>query len=222
MNLQRMKAMFTIVTRGNGIALSKLYEQYGVKLHIQVAANGTASSELLNMLGLTHSEYEMLISFGPECAICELMERMIDDYRGILSVRGLCFTIPLTAISGMVAAALSVPIPTEGGSEMPHPEKEHNLILVTVNQGYTDAVMQTAVKAGATGGTVIRGRFVGANHLEQFHSITLQDEKEILVIACHRDVRNPIMDAINAAHGMNTPHQAFVCSLPIDRLVRLT
>ena len=46
----RMKALLTIVNRGDGWALAKLYEQNGVKLHLQMAASGTASSEILNML----------------------------------------------------------------------------------------------------------------------------------------------------------------------------
>ena len=53
MNRERVKAMVTIVNRGDGTALSKLYAQNGVMLHTQIAADGTASSELLDMLGLT-------------------------------------------------------------------------------------------------------------------------------------------------------------------------
>ena len=42
-------------------------------------------------------------------------------------------------------------------------EREDNgsLILVMVNQGYTDEVMNTARAAGARGGTIIRSRFAG-------------------------------------------------------------
>ena len=36
------------------------------------------------------------------------------------------------------------------------------LILVSVNQGYTDAVMETAKASGAMGGTVLRARLVDA------------------------------------------------------------
>ena len=101
-------------------------------------------------------------------------------------------------------------------------EKEHNLICVSVNQGYSDHVMKTARKAGATGGTVIRSRFVGADKLEQFHAITIQEERETIIIACNKDVRNAIMDAINMEHGLKTERQAVIFSLPIDRLVKLS
>ena len=44
MELERIKAMVTIVGRGDGLALTRLYQQDGVALHIQIAAVGTASS----------------------------------------------------------------------------------------------------------------------------------------------------------------------------------
>lgn len=219
--MERMKTMITIVDRGDGIALSKLYEQNGVPLHLQVIAEGTATSKILDMLGLTHKEKELLVSFAPESAIDDLLARLDYDYRGILSVRGLAFSMKLTGISGSIANALSTKRKSEGGAAM-HSEKEHSLIWVTVNQGYSDQVMQTACKAGATGGTVIRSRWVGADKLEQFHAITLQDEKEIIMIACDRTVRNAIMDAINKEHGLKSERQASVFSLPIDRMVKLS
>ena len=219
--MERMKVMITIVDRGDGIALSRLYEQNGVPLHLQVIAEGTASNELLNMLGLTHREKEMLVSFAPESAIEGLLSRLSDDYRGILSVRGLAFSVQLTGISSGIANALDTKKKVEGGAKV-HSEKEHSLIWVAVNQGYSDQVMHTATKAGATGGTVIRSRWVGAQKLEQFHAITLQDEKEIIVIACDKSVRNAIMDAINTEHGLKSEQQASVFSLPIDRLVKLS
>ena len=220
MQTERLMAMVTIVGRGDGVALSRLYAQNGVALHIQVAAGGTASSELLSLLGLTHRERDLLLSFAPESSVDALMSRLDDDYRGVLRARGIAFSLKLTGVSAAVAAALAPSAEVKGGSAM-HSDKEFNLILVVVNQGYTDEVMQTACKAGATGGTVIRGRWVGAERLEQFHGIALQDEKEILAIACLRDSRAAIMDAIVAAHGLGTDRQAIVCSLPIDRMVRL-
>ena len=219
--MERMKVMMTIVDRGDGIALSRLYEQNGVPLHLQIIAEGTASSEILNMLGLTHRDKEMLVSFAPESAIEGLLARLDDDYRGILSVRGLAFSIRLTGISSGIANALASEEKVEGGATV-HNEKEYSLIWVAVNQGYSDQVMHTACKAGATGGTVVRSRWVGAEKLEQFHAITLQDEKEIIVIACDKAVRNDIMDAINSEHGLKSAQQASIFSLPIDRMVKLS
>lgn len=222
--MNRMKLMLTIVSRGDGLALAKLYAQNGVTLHLQIAADGTASSEVLDLLGLTHRERDLLVGFGDAAAVDALLNRLDDDgYRGILRVRGIALSVPMTAVSHFLASALAVPAGSiaEGGAHHMSNDKEYSLILVTVNQGGTDRLMQTACAAGATGGTVIRGRWVGAQRLEQFHGVSLQDEKEAVLIACARDKRNDIMEAITQNHGMHTNEQALLCALPVDRLVKL-
>ena len=223
--MNRMKLMLTIVSRGDGLALAKLYAQNGVTLHLQIAADGTASSEVLDLLGLTHRERDLLVGFGDAAAVDALLNRLDDDdgYRGILRVRGIALSVPMTAVSHFLASALAVPAGSiaEGGAHHMSNDKEYSLILVTVNQGGTDRLMQTACAAGATGGTVIRGRWVGAQRLEQFHGVSLQDEKEAVLIACARDRRNDIMDAITQNHGVHTDEQALLCALPVDRLVKL-
>ena len=147
---ERMKALFTIVNRGDGWALAKLYEQNGVTLHLQMAASGTASSEILNMLGLSGREKDLLLSIAPESAVEGLLEKLNDDLRGILSVRGIAFSIRMTAVSHFIATAFSGAAPVEGGIPM-HNEKEHSLIIVSVNQGSTDPVMQAEQSCAAAG-----------------------------------------------------------------------
>ena len=99
--------------------------------------------------------------------------------------------------------------------------KRHSLILVTVNQGCTDAVMDTARSAGARGGTVIRARWAEAGEIQKLAGITLQAEKEVLAIVATEEDRNAIMEAIDKGHGMRTPDQAMVISLPVDQTARL-
>ena len=99
--------------------------------------------------------------------------------------------------------------------------KRHSLILVTVNQGCTDAVMDTARAAGARGGTVIRARWAEAGEIQKLAGITLQAEKEVLAIVATEEDRNAIMEAIDKGHGLRTPDQAMVISLPVDQTARL-
>ena len=61
-------------------------------------------------------------------------------------------------------------------------EHRHSLILIAVNQGYTDSVMKTARKAGATGGTVIKARLAEAQEIEAYANTMLNEEKEIFCL----------------------------------------
>ncbi len=95
-------------------------------------------------------------------------------------------------------------------------ENRHTLILISVNQGYTENVLDTARSLGARGGTILRARWSGAKALETYHGISLQTEKEIVIIIVPNDLRNRIMDAVNEKHGLKTEAQAIVCSMKVD------
>ena len=81
--------------------------------------------------------------------------------------------------------------------------------------------MDTARSAGARGGTVIRARWAEAGEIQKVAGITLQAEKEVLAIVATEEDRNAIMEAIDKGHGMRTPDQAMVISLPVDQTARL-
>ncbi len=100
-------------------------------------------------------------------------------------------------------------------------QQKSNLILVVVNQGFTDVVMDTARKAGARGGTIIRGRWVGEESFEQFYGITRQAEKEIIAIVAPKELRSAIMEDITREQGLQSEAGAMVCALGIDQLVHL-
>lgn len=95
------------------------------------------------------------------------------------------------------------------------------MILVTVNQGFTEEVMETARKAGARGGTIIHARWAGSESVEEFYGITVQQEKEVIAIVSSAAKRKEIMEAINRNHGMKTEACGTVCSLAIEDIVRL-
>ena len=102
-------------------------------------------------------------------------------------------------------------------------QPKSSMILVTVNQGYTDVVMDTARKAGARGGTIIRGRWAGDESFAQASGITtLQAEKELIFIVVPTDLRSGIMDAISREHGLRTEAGAMVTSVGVEQLVHLS
>ena len=98
---------------------------------------------------------------------------------------------------------------------------DNSLILIAVNQGHTDDVMDTAREAGARGGTVIRSRWAGAEDEGQFHGISVHSEKELIAIVATSEKRNAIMEMVNLKHGLKTEAGAIVLSMGIERMVRL-
>lgn len=96
---------------------------------------------------------------------------------------------------------------------------EFELILTIVNRGFADEVMDAARDAGATGGTVLYARGTGTREAEKFFGITIQPEKEVVLILASKEQRNPIMQAVCKHVGLDSAGHGISLSLPVDEVV---
>lgn len=220
-NKNSIKLVVTFAERGSGNTLAKLYAEQGVFCSYQCMGRGTASSDLLDVLGVGTSEKDILLCIAARENVERLLNRL-DHEQNTVYGSGIVFDVPITGLNSLVATVLlNGQDSGNGGADM-GTNAEHSLILITVNQGHTDAVMDTAREAGARGGTVIRARWAGPEDTGHFYGISIQSEKEIIAIVTATEQRNAIMEMINKKHGLKTEAGAIVCSAGIDRMVRFS
>ena len=221
--MEAMKVILSIVERGQGAAMLKLYRKRQVPIHIQCAGKGTATSEIMDILGLGSSEKDVLLSFAAAAAAKKLLHDLDNELRGHTGGAGIVVSIPVSGLNSLVANLAAYHAESlkekEEGNDMER--SENSLILVVCARGCTDDVMTTAKAHGARGGTVIKGRLSGRKELEQAYEVELKAEREIVAIVVPTSLRGPIMEAINAEHGLRSEAQAVLCSLPIEQIVRL-
>lgn len=98
----------------------------------------------------------------------------------------------------------------------------HEAIFCIVNSGYSDAVMDAATKLGARGGTVINARGTASKEAETFFHITIEPEKEIVMILVPHSLKDKILNALYDEVGLNTAGQGIAFSLPVDGAVGLS
>ena len=220
-DLSRLVMIVTIIERGCGNKLTKLYDREQVFTHVRCEGTGTATSEIMDILGLGSSEKDLILSQAPAGAARALLDKLEDDLHDNSPGRGIAFAIPLEAVSNLLAAAVNARTKLDKNKEYEEMQEKSSLIMITVNQGFTDDVMATARKAGARGGTVVRGRWVAKEEVERLEGVTRQDEKEILLIVVPREVRNSVMEAVNANHGLQSEAGAVICSLGVEQIVHL-
>ena len=197
-----MRMVVSIVERGVGGKLIKLYEKQQVYAHLRCEGQGTATSEILDILGLGGTEKDVVFSFTTRPAARALLEKLDDELRGAVPGRGIAFTLPLTAMSSLLAVYIGhkTRMEDEGGEGM-----------------------DSARQAGARGGTVLRGRWVGDGSFGQALGITtLQEEREILLIVVPTAIRNQVMNDINRTHGLKTEACALVTAMGIEQLIQLS
>ena len=95
----------------------------------------------------------------------------------------------------------------------------HEAIFCIVNSGYSDAVMEAAKKFGARGGTVINARGTASKEAETFFHITIEPEKEIVMILVPVAIKDDVLHALYKEVGLDTAGQGIAFSVPVDGVV---
>lgn len=95
------------------------------------------------------------------------------------------------------------------------------LIIVICNDGCADEIMKTARSQGALGGTIMHGRGSASKETKHFLGITINPEKEMILIIVDDEIRNNVMREIGSKHGVGTKYHAICFSIPVDATVGL-
>ena len=101
-------------------------------------------------------------------------------------------------------------------------EYNHEAIFCIVNVGYSEVVMDAAKKLGARGGTVINARGTASKDAEKFFNITIQPEKEIVMILVPTAIKDDVLHALYKEAGLETPGQGIAFALPVESAIGLT
>lgn len=98
----------------------------------------------------------------------------------------------------------------------------HELIVCIVNTGFTDVVMDAAKEVGARGGTVIHGRGTANKEAEEFFHISIQPDKELVMILVPAEIKDAVLHAVYGAAGLKTAGQGIAFSMPVTNVVGIS
>ena len=219
---KRVKLLVSIVNSGDEKRMSELINDISIALSVSIMGTGTARSAVLSYLGIGTAEKKVMLSLIPECDEEIILQEIHEKMAIYLVGNGISFTIPVSAVSEIVANGIvsaAVTKPSDGRKHMNDEERKYDLVICIVAAGYVDDAMESARRAGAAGGTVLRSHSLGNAKPEHFIGITLQEETEILLILVKRDAKLPIMNALTKSVGLKTDARGLILSLPVDRTV---
>ena len=100
-------------------------------------------------------------------------------------------------------------------------KRKYEMILCIINSGFSETVMEAAKEAGARGGTVFRGRGTANKEAEALFGITIQPDKEIVMIVVPAGMKDAVLNAVYRSSGMGTAGHGIAFSLPVNRTVGL-
>ena len=100
-------------------------------------------------------------------------------------------------------------------------KKAYKCIFAIVNNGFSEVAMDAAKACGARGGTVVNARGTISKDAEKFFNISIQPEKEIVMILAKSDKTDNILQGLYTAIGTSTQAQGIAFALPVDETIGL-
>ncbi len=112
---------------------------------------------------------------------------------------------------------------TEAMKSIKQQRKENvEMIVAVINKGYSDYVIDASRDAGATGATVLTGRSSLRKDDELFNGVSLQEEKDIILILVKKSIRKKVMQEIsNRTHLQEKGNGVCFC-IPVNNVNGLT
>lgn len=99
---------------------------------------------------------------------------------------------------------------------------KYEVVFCIVNAGFSELVMDAAKEVGARGGTIINARGTANKEAEQFFHITIQPDKEIVMILVPSKIKDAVLHAVYNAAGLKTAGQGIAFSMAVENVVGLS
>jgi hypothetical protein len=224
-----LRLVFFIVDWSKANIISGVFDEEKVRFHFISKGRGTASSDILDLLGIGAVDKAVVICLEQEVLAPVLVKEVRKKLNFNSPGAGIAFTIPLSGINTPILKVFkesinkNEKIVSKKQGETPMAvEITHDLVIAIINQGYSDEFMTVAREAGATGGTVINARGMAHEGPVKFFGVSVQDEKEIVIVLTSREKKVPIMQAVSQSCGMTSRAEGIVFSLPVDMVQGLS
>lgn len=209
-----LKLLFVINDDEDKISI--LSDEFALLFNTVMHGEGTASPGILDFLGLKKTEKTIFTSIIPDIREKEILAYIKKEMKIKEIGNGIAFTIPLSSSPTYVKDTF---VGKKGAEMKDRNTNKYHLLLTIVIDGYAEKVMSVAKKAGANGGTLLKGREVGNKNAFKLFNMTVEPEKDILLIVCKDVDKNNIMEAILDKYGANTDAKGLCISLPIDNVI---
>jgi len=98
--IKKLKLLFTVVDRQKGEFYLDVISQFDVNCQFAMGGLGTATSELVDLLGLNIHK-AVLLSVIREDMVDAVMNCLEEKFATIRNGKGVCFAVPLSSVIGV-------------------------------------------------------------------------------------------------------------------------
>lgn len=220
----KLKALFTIVDYSLDHKITELYKKYELPISLITHGHGAANSDIYDILGFGESKKIIVFNILTEAMEKRLYQILHTEMKFNKPGTGIAFSIPINGVNNVLLQLCTQSELKMLCNNMSNEREEYpmqhsepfDLIITIVNNGYFNDVMDIAKANGATGGTLVHARGLETKEASKFFGITIQPEKDIVLILTPHEKKLKIMESIAAGIGLSTPGQGICFSLPVS------
>lgn len=220
---KKIMMLLSFVEIEKGKKLISRLKKVNIRVNFQTTGFGTAPTEMMDIFGLGTNRKDVILSLGAEDDIKDMMANFGTVFESHSKYGGLMIVLDVAAASRVLTEILNFNDGknTEKGNGSMKNEHHNNLIIISVNEGYSDDVMQVARKAGATGGTVIKGRLADIEQFAEFANTKVDEDREMLCILAPLNASKQIMEDVNREFGLTSPANGIVFAVPTEKAYKI-
>ena len=100
---ERLVLLVTVVNKGKGTFFADLLKTFDVNLQMSFVGNGTASSDLIELLGLKDNRRSVIFSVVRAERVDAIQAALEDRFQSINDGTGIAFTLPLSSVIGKMS-----------------------------------------------------------------------------------------------------------------------
>lgn len=110
---KKLQLLVTVVNRKKAEFYVDFLQAFEVNMQLSLAAEGTASTETLNLLGLSDSEKTVIFSVIKEEKAPIALAALEEKFSSIKNGKGIAFTLPMTGTIGVAIYQFLANIPKQ-------------------------------------------------------------------------------------------------------------
>lgn len=197
--------IYVVVNYGMGSRILQKAKKHGISGGTIFLGKGTINNSLLNFLSL-YDERKEIVLLGTDYhtadhALVELNKKFKFEKPN----HGIVFTTSACEIVGSRCYKSEENEEGRGVNKLMY----QNIIII-VNRGKAEEVIEAAKAAGSKGGTIINARGSGVNETSKLFNMDIEPEKEIVIILSKEDITEAIVTSIREKLEIDKPGNGIV------------
>lgn len=206
MELQ-LELMYIIVDYGLGSKIIKYAKKFGITGSTVCLGKGTIKNSFLEFLAINESRKEIILMVGKRRIIYSTMEELNKKFSFDKPNKGVAFTVSIKeAIGARGLKEINYNPEESRGVE----KSMYNMIIVVVEKGNGEHVVEAANKAGSRGATIVNGRGSGIHETSKLFAMAIEPEKEIVMIISQSSLTEKIVSSIRKDINIDEPGRGVI------------